>query len=123
MKRWMFFLPNDGTHGYPSQSDCDNTVLWERISDLENHVETLRNRNDELNRIVDRYQGVVNPNTVRVESVFNEEIPVQFMKSDNERKITQYLSENNVFVHEMYQNYQNEVVMRTSLKIAVDNLE
>ena len=67
VRRWMFFHPNDGTVPYPPLNDCNYQVLWERISDLESYVETLRMRNDELTQELQQYQGRVfypvdNPN-------------------------------------------------------------
>jgi hypothetical protein len=57
VRRWMFFHPNDGVTAYPNNPDCDNYLLWERISDLENYVETLRTRNTDLTQELEQYQG------------------------------------------------------------------
>jgi hypothetical protein len=63
----MFFHPNDGTVPYPPSNDCDYTVLWERIGDLENLVERQGAHINDLNERLYEYQGRVfypvdNPN-------------------------------------------------------------
>ena len=67
IRRWMFFHPNDGTIPYPTPNDCDNQVLWERISDLENIVERQGAHINDLSSRLQEYQGRVfypvdNPN-------------------------------------------------------------
>ena len=124
----MFFHPNDGTVPYPTPSDCDNQVLWERISDLENYVETLRTRNEELNQIVQRNAGMVDPNIIRTETVVNQDImnsmgrlnPAEYYQRMNEESLMTYLREHNYFNHEMYSDYGGETRIRTSLRI-LDN--
>lgn len=128
MRRWMFFHPNDGTHAYPPSNDCDYTLLWERIGDLEAQLESLRTRNTELNEIVQRYSSVPNPNVVRVETVVSQDVmngmgpPNAFERyqRDNEQSLMRYLCENNYFIHEVYSDYGGETRIRTSLRI-LDN--
>lgn len=129
MKRWMFFHPNDGTVPYPPSNDCDYTVLWERISDLETYVETLRARNDELSQIAQRYQGTVDPNIIRTETVINQDIMNDMGRVNlsehyqhmNEQSLMTYLREHNYFNHEIYSDYGGETRIRTSLRILDNN--
>lgn len=128
VRRWMFFHPNDGTCAYPTQSDCNYQVLWERISDLESYVETLRTRNEELNQIVQRNAGMVDPNIIRTETVVNQDImnsmgrlnPAEHYQRMNEESLMTYLRENNYFNHEIYSDYGGETRIRTSLRV-LDN--
>jgi hypothetical protein len=124
----MFFHPNDGTVPYPTPSDCDNQVLWDRISDLEIYVETLRARNTELSQIAQRYEGTVDPNIIRTETVVSQDImnsmgrinPVEHYQRENEQSLMMYLREHNYFNHEIYSDYGGETRIRTSLRV-LDN--
>lgn len=128
MRRWMFFHPNDGTVPYPPSNDCDYTLLWERIGDLETQIESLRTRNTELNQIVQRNAGMVDPNIIRTETVINQDImtsmgrinPAEHYQRMNEESLMIYLREHNYFIHEMYSDYGGETRIRTSLRV-LDN--
>ena len=77
IRRWMFFHPNDGTVPYPNNDDGNNNVLWERISDLESYVETLRTRNNELSQQLEQYQGTVRTTDIQV--VRDEQVIIRNM--------------------------------------------
>ena len=86
IRRWMFFHPNDGTVPYPNNPDCDNYLLWERISDLENYVETLRTRNTDLTQELERYQGRVmygEYQDIRDEERIDSYVSQQFINRDD----------------------------------------
>jgi hypothetical protein len=128
VKRWMFFHPNDGTVPYPTPSDCDYTVLWERINDLESQVERQSAYINDLNDRLQRYAGRMDPNIVRTETVVSQDImnsmgrinPVEYYQRENEQSLMMYLREHNYFNHEMYSDYGGETRIRTSLRI-LDN--
>jgi hypothetical protein len=124
----MFFHPNDGTHAYPDSSDCNYQPLWERINDLQDYIETLTIRNEELNETVQRYSSTFDTNVIRVESVISQDVmdgigpPNAFERyqRDNEQTLMRYLCDNNYFVHEVFNDYSGDTRIRTSLRI-LDN--
>ena len=65
-RRFNFFHPNDGTVPYPNNDTEQNTVLWERIQDLEATVESLQIRNRTLDSRLQQYQGNVTPTDIQV---------------------------------------------------------
>jgi hypothetical protein len=126
----MFFHPNDGTCAYPTPSDCNTDILWERINDLEIQVERQLAQISEQNRTIMRLSSTVrpDPNIIRTETVVNQDImnsmgrinPVEHYQRMNEESLMTYLREHNYFNHEMYSDYGGETRIRTSLRI-LDN--
>jgi len=134
IRRWMFFHPNDGTVPYPNNPDCDNNVLWERISDLENYVETLRTRNTDLTQELERYQGRVmygEYQDIRDEQVINRDTALQFTDRDGfymhlrrqqAGRIIERLLEDNIIDHTFTaQEPDGDYVSRMRLRIVTNN--
>lgn len=85
-RRFNFFHPNDGTVPYPNNDTEQNTVLWERIQDLEATVESLQIRNRTLDSRLQQYQGRVATNDfidIRDEQRIDRDMALYFTDRDD----------------------------------------
>lgn len=129
MKRWMFFHPNDGTIPYPISNDCDYTLLWEKIEELEATITRQQIYIGEVNASLQRSAGTVDPNIIRTETVINQDNMNDMGRVNlsehyqriNEQSLMTYLRDHNYFNHEIYSDYGGETRIRTSLRILDNN--
>ena len=124
VKRWMFFHPNDGTVPYPPSNDCDYTVLWERIGDLEDQNMRQSTRIDDLHNQLERYQGRVFAGTGQI---CRREITVPTNLIDNRHFIAaeinnfaldvgRQLVTNETVEQEVYNDYQGNCILRLTFR-------
>lgn len=107
IRRFNFFHPNDGTVPYPNNSDCDNTVLWERISDLQNFTDIQRIRIDELVQQLQQYQGRV---------MAGDMVPVR-----DEQRIDRYMVRNFEDPNILYQQMRHQQLNRLASELLENN--
>jgi len=132
-RRFNFLHPNDGTVPYTNNDDGNNNVLWERISDLESYVETLRTRNNDLNQELQQYQGIFNPDIipVRDEQIINRDMALHFTNRDDfvmylrrqqASRIVERLLEENLINHTFRPNEPNgDYHSRMDLRVVRNN--
>ena len=124
VRRWMFFHPNDGTVPYPPSSDCDYTVLWERISDLEDQNMRQATRIEDLHNQLERYQGRVFAGTGQI---YRRETTVNTNLADNRHFIAaeinnfaldvgRQLVTNETVEQEVYNDYQGNCILRLTFR-------
>lgn len=84
-RRFNFFHPNDGTVPYPNNDENSN-VLWERIQELENTVESLQRRNTILDNRIQEYATTIgsrNFETVRDDQLISRDMALHFTNRDD----------------------------------------
>jgi hypothetical protein len=120
----MFFHPNDGTVPYPPSNDCDYTVLWERIGDLEDQNMRQSTRIDDLHNQLERYQGRVLSGTGQI---CRREITVPTNLIENRHFIAaeinnfaldvgRQLVTNETVEQEIYNDYQGNSILRLTFR-------
>ena len=133
-RRFNFFHPNDGTVPYPSTED--NTLLWERITELETHNEVLQSTIRLLNSRLDQYQGRIMYGDfipVRDEQRIDRSVALQFTNRDDffmhlrrqqVTRIVEKLLEENLIDHTFRPDEPDgDYVSRMDLKIVRNNSE
>lgn len=131
-RRFNFFHPNDGTVPYPSTED--NTLLWDRIAELEGIVERQRTRIDELNTNLNQYQGRIMYGDfipVRDEQRIDRTVALQFTNRDDffmhlrrqqATRIVEKLLEENLIDHTFRPDEPDgDYVSRMDLKVVRNN--
>lgn len=133
VKKFNFFHPNDGTVPYPSTED--NTLLWERIGELEGTIERQRTRINELNQELEQYQGRITYGDfqdVRDEQHIDRSVSQHFTNRDDfmmhlrrqqATRIVERLLESNLIDHTYTQDdYTLDHISRMRLRVVRNNL-
>jgi uncharacterized coiled-coil protein SlyX len=133
-RRWMFLHPNDGTVPYPSTED--NSLLWERISELEGTIERQHTRIDELNQQLQQHQGRITVGQyqdVRDEQRIDRYVAQQFtdrndffihLRRQQATRIVEKLLEENLIDHTFRPDEPNgDYVSRMDLRVVRNNSE
>lgn len=133
-RRFNFFHPNDGTVPYPNNDDEHNNVLWERIQDLETMIQSLENRNQNLDRQIQQYMGNVTPTDIQVvrdeqrivrdwiQQIGNSQAYFHSIRQEQAMRIVQNLLQENLIDHTLRVEEPNgDYISRMILRVERNN--